>query len=392
MYYHIILNIAVVSNYYCGTRLIGTNAGVRGYKYILPDNDIPCDLNSIIEKKGDRMIDYYPVPGFGTLKSEILDMGLCTGCSICTIICRFENLVFEDRPVLKQECSSCQLCNIVCPRAGDISQKLQKDWEILDRHAIIRSARSTDEGILKVCQDGGVTTSLLWYALNMGLIDGAVVSGVKDLKPVPIIASTYQELVSSAGVRYSPSPTYQALISHSGNGNGKSREARFGLVGTPCQILALRNMQVPDIEGAVLEPSDLIKFNIGLFCMEQFDSRLIEYIGKKINLKNAKKFNMRGDGLHITFSDGSKTLVDKNVIKDFVRPNCHVCTDFTSKYADISVGNAGSPPGWTTVIIRSESAKAIYSGALRSGFIIENKNFKQLLLNRSVNTFMNIYL
>ncbi|NJD52178.1 MAG: hypothetical protein FIB07_04855 [Candidatus Methanoperedens sp.] len=69
------------------------------------------------------MIDYYPVPGFGILKSEILDMGLCSGCSI------------------------------VCPRAGVISQKLQKDWEILDRHAIICSARSTDDGILKVCQD-----------------------------------------------------------------------------------------------------------------------------------------------------------------------------------------------------------------------------------------------
>ncbi|NJD77341.1 MAG: hypothetical protein FIB08_09645 [Candidatus Methanoperedens sp.] len=319
------------------------------------------------------MIDHYPVPGFGTLKSEILDKGLCTGCSICTIMCRFENLVFEDLPVMKQECSSCQLCNIVCPRAGEISQKLQKDWEILDRHAIIRSARSTDEGILKVCQDGGVTTSLLWYALSRGLIDGAVVSGVKDLKPVPIIASTYQELVSSAGVRYSPSPTYQALLSHSRNGNVKGREARLGLVGTPCQILALRNMQVPDIEGAVLEPSDLIKFNIGLFCMEQFDSSFLEYLKTKIDMQNAKKFKMTGNGLNITFADGSKILVENAEIRNFVRSNCRVCVDFTSKYADISVGSAGSPTGWTTVIIRSDAGRAIYSGALRCGHIIENQ-------------------
>ena len=147
------------------------------------------------------MQDYYPKPGFGTLKSEILDRGLCTGCSICTIMCRLENIAFDGRPVMKQECISCQLCTIVCPRANGVSPVLQKEWELHKRYALIRSARSTDEGILKVCQDGGVTTALLWYALSKGFVNGAVVSGVKDLKPVPMIATTYEELLSSAGVR-----------------------------------------------------------------------------------------------------------------------------------------------------------------------------------------------
>lgn len=121
------------------------------------------------------MQDYYPKPGFDTLKSEILDKGLCTGCSICTIMCRFENIAFEGRPVMRQECVNCQLCTIVCPRANGISSVLQKEWELQNRFALIRSARSTDQGILKVCQDGGVTTALFWYALTKGFVNGAVV-------------------------------------------------------------------------------------------------------------------------------------------------------------------------------------------------------------------------
>lgn len=305
--------------------------------------------------------------GFRKLKSDILDKGLCTGCSICTVMCRLENIAFDGHPVMRQECASCQLCNIVCPRAGEVSRNLQKEWDTLDRHAIIRSARSTDEGILKVCQDGGVTTSLLWYALNAGLIKGAVVSGVKDLKPIPMIATTYEELVSSAGVRYSPSPTFQALLYHSrdGGSNGRNHSTKLGLVGTPCQVLAMRNMQMPDMEGAILEPSDSIEFIIGLFCMEQFDSKLTEYLRNKMDLQNAKKFKMTKDGLIINFADGSKALVEHAEIKRFVRSNCRICADFTSKYADISVGSAGSPAGWTTMIIRSEIGRSIYYGALR---------------------------
>ncbi len=320
------------------------------------------------------MLDYYPTPGFGKLKSDILDKGLCTGCSICTVMCRLENIVFDERPVMKQECASCQLCTIACPRAGETSQILQKEWDILNRHAFIRSAQSTDEGILKVCQDGGVTTSILWSALSKGLINGAVVSGVCDLKPVPMVATTYEELVSSAGVRYSPSPTYQALLPFTKNSsfNGLRRSPRLGLVGTPCQVLALRNMQLPDMEGVVLEPSDFIDFTIGLFCMEQFDGELINHLKKKMDMQGAKKFKMNKNGLTIIFSDGGKFLIENKELNAFVRYNCRFCTDFTSMYADISVGSAGSPSGWTTVIIKSDIGRSIYYGALRSGFIVEN--------------------
>lgn len=318
------------------------------------------------------MQDHYSHMGFRTLQSEILDRGLCTGCSICTIMCRFENIAFDGRPFMKQDCVNCQLCTIVCPRANGVSPVLQKEWESHNKYALIRSARSTDEEILKVCQDGGVTTALLWHAMSKGFVNGAVVSGVKDLKPVPMIATTYEELLSSAGVRYSPSPTYQALLPLA-RSNGHYRRMRLGLVGTPCQVLALRNMQLPDMDGVVLEPSDHIEFIIGLFCMEQFDGELINYLGKKMDIQKAKKFKITKEGLNIIFSDGGKTIVGHDEINKFVRYNCRFCTDFTAMYADISVGNAGSGNGWTTVIIKSDIGRKLYYSALNEGFIVENE-------------------
>ena len=42
------------------------------------------------------------------------------------------------------------------------------------------SARSTDSKILEVSQDGGIVSALLCYALDEGIIEGAVVAGTPD--------------------------------------------------------------------------------------------------------------------------------------------------------------------------------------------------------------------
>ena len=39
------------------------------------------------------------------------------------------------------------------------------------------SARSTDKRIQKVAQDGGIASALLIYAIEEGIIEGAVVAG-----------------------------------------------------------------------------------------------------------------------------------------------------------------------------------------------------------------------
>ena len=42
------------------------------------------------------------------------------------------------------------------------------------------SARSTDKELLKHAQDGGIVSSLFAYALEEGIIDGAIVAASKE--------------------------------------------------------------------------------------------------------------------------------------------------------------------------------------------------------------------
>ncbi len=42
------------------------------------------------------------------------------------------------------------------------------------------SARSTNKEILKHAQDGGIVTSLFGFALDEGIIDGAIVAATKE--------------------------------------------------------------------------------------------------------------------------------------------------------------------------------------------------------------------
>ena len=50
----------------------------------------------------------------------------------------------------------------------------------LGKYKACVSARSTDKEILKHAQDGGIVTSLFGYALDAGIIDGAIVAATKE--------------------------------------------------------------------------------------------------------------------------------------------------------------------------------------------------------------------
>ena len=75
------------------------------------------------------------------------------------------------------------------------------------------SARSTDKKILDVSQDGGIVSALLCYALDEGIIEGAVVAGTpdEDWRPIPTVVTSSDEVIAAAGTKYSMSPTLSAL-------------------------------------------------------------------------------------------------------------------------------------------------------------------------------------
>jgi coenzyme F420 hydrogenase subunit beta len=327
----------------------------------------------------------YEPTAFDKLKEEVINEGICNGCGSCSAVCTANCIKMSEgipvqieREISEQElgkiCLDCGVCMMACPKTNLLLPEVEKKWGTSD-NVWVRTAKSTDDGILNVCQDGGIVTSLLWYAMDRGIINSTVVIGMEDWKPVPRIATTYQELLDSAGSKYSPSASFSVFSPQDAIIKAVQHMPKdwikLGFVGTPCQILAARKMQLPGSEGVVLAPSDKIKLTIGLFCMEQFNPELIDYLG--VDKRDIKKLNIKKEGLIVTLQNGQQMIVPHKDLKRFVKGSCAVCTDFTSKYADISVGSVGSPEGWSTVIVRTDLGREVYMRALSDGYVIEPK-------------------
>jgi coenzyme F420 hydrogenase subunit beta len=325
-----------------------------------------------------------------SLLTQVIESGKCAQCGACVVSCPFGCLDYaKGKPTLVKECKLCGICSHVCPRY---------DWEMAKAEKIafgrerkpdeefgvyrrLVAAQATDERITRVKQDGGIATALLVYALETGVIDSALVSGPNSempFYPVPKLATNTQELIEAAGTKYFCSPNILALPDIL-----KQKKASAAFVGTPCQIHALRNMQIAGLKRL----TGPVKFSIGLLCSECFvyGGLMEEHIHGKLGIAPAgiKKMNIKGKMLVTT--DAGVTAIPLADIKQYVRKSCGVCDDFSSELADISVGGLGLD-GWTFTIIRSEKGEELFSGAEKAGFIttkpLEEGAFALTLLSK----------
>jgi coenzyme F420 hydrogenase subunit beta len=225
-------------------------------------------------------------------------------------------------------------------------------------------AQATDEKILKVSQDGGVATALLSYALKNGLVDSAVVTGAskeKPLYPIPKLASTFAEVLESAGTKYTCSSNIPLLIEAC-----KQKKMKVAFVGTPCQVQAIRKMQA----AGLTRQTGCLNFTIGLMCSGCFtyEGLMENYIHGElgVDLSEIKKMNIKGKLLLTTTS--GVIGIPLAEIRRYQQRSCGGCGDFSSELADISVGGLGLD-GWTLTIIRTKKGEELFSGAEQAGFL-----------------------
>jgi len=271
-----------------------------------------------------------------------------------------------------KECNECGICAKACPQYNWIQQEAEKfvfererkpeeEFGIYRKLAIVQA---TDNQILKVCQDGGAVTALLFFALKEGIIDSAIVAmedSQKPFYPHPTLATTLQEILQSAGTKYFYSPNILALTEAI-----KQKKSRVAFVGTPCQIRAIRKMEMSGLK----KFTNPLKILIGLACSECFnyDGLMENHIHGKlgINPSRIRKMNIKGDML-LTL-DSETVSIPLAEIKQYVRENCSSCNDFSAELADISVGGLGLK-NWSLVIIRTEKGEELFSKAEKAGVI-----------------------
>ena len=324
---------------------------------------------------------------FDNLLEKIVNKNLCNRCGGCVSFCSANNLgalkIGKDgfpEYLDKDKCLHDGICYLICPKTSELEEELKHhyDWRYpMGNWIDVFSARSTDSEVTKVATDGGVVTSLLIYLLENKVIDGAIVSkriGTHGRKP--IIAKTRSDLIDAAGSSffetkhldelgniYSASFPIIKVIKESATDSMK----KLAIVGTACQIEAIRKMQLLNIV-----PSHLIIFTIGLFCMQCFT---IEDLSKKnfakthqVDINDIQKVNIK-DNLILKMKSNISFHIPLEEIEEIARPACLACNDFSNEFADISVGGVGSHDGYTTVLIRSSLGKQIYAEALYQGYV-----------------------
>jgi coenzyme F420 hydrogenase subunit beta len=324
---------------------------------------------------------------FADLEAEVVKKGICGKCGGCVSFCsanRIGALVIDERGFPsygdKDKCLECGLCYMVCPQTRPMKDEVEEQfqWKPPIGHFVdIFSARSAHTEVRERATDGGVVTSLLIHMLEKGFIDGAAVSVSADpLRRKAVVATSREELLLAAGSQFEESPhleevgkgytTYVPVVK-SIQEMAPKKISKLAIVGTPCQINAIRKMQALKIA-----PSDVVIFTIGLFCMQCFEvGNLMEKTfvkAHKIRVDDIMRVNIKEDFI-LTMKSGVSLHIPLKEIEEIARPACLACGLFANDYADISVGGLGSPDGYTTVMIRTIKGKEMFADALYHGRI-----------------------
>jgi len=102
---------------------------------------------------------------------------------------------------------------------------------------------------------------------------------------------------------------------------------------------------------------------------EVFRKVLEKLIEEKLIDQEVKKFEIKS-GKFIAHKEGEPPFEVKiRKLKELSRTCCRVCLDYTSELADLSIGNVGSPDGYSTVLVRTEKGEASLRATEKKGLI-----------------------
>ena len=321
--------------------------------------------------------------------ADVAKNNLCTGCGACAGLCpRGAIDMIKDKTrgiylprINKEKCNQCGICFNICPGHSvnfrqlnlAIFGKEPEDIRI-GNYLSCCIGHASDYKTRYNSSSGGLVTSLLIFALEEGMIDGALVtrmSSKNPLKPQPFIARTKEEIVSAAKSKYCPVPANIALREILENAG------KYAVVGLPCHIQGIRKAEMVN---PILR--DRIVLHMGIFCGRNISSLGTEFQLKRMGIKKeeVEKIDYRGEGwpgkLIIQLKNKQSKLSESyfdyydNRFASFVPWRCTLCSDMLSELADISFGDAWLPElekekvGESVVIIRNEKAMNLLRKAI----------------------------
>ncbi len=323
------------------------------------------------------------------LYDEVVTTGLCTGCAGCVVVCPHSVLSYDDKNGVYKpwqnedsyggpaDCShgdkACTTCTRACPRFGSWESEIdefmfgraRKPEELSGIYKDVVLARATDPILHEVGQDGGLVSAMLVYALEHDLIDAALVSYLEGdgttWKAIPGVARTREDVIASAGSRYTYSANTMAYL------DLEKSEERIALVGMSCQSSSPPAMK----QRKAGKVARRISLNIGLLCSKTFDDAIFEELFEaKYGLKKSemKKMNIKGV-FQIWMKNGDYHEVPLKECHAWTREGCKMCPDFAAEHADISTGGIGAFNDWTLTIVRTDAGRDLMARLVEDGWI-----------------------
>jgi coenzyme F420 hydrogenase subunit beta len=312
------------------------------------------------------------------LDKKVIEPHWCSHCTACVGSCPVERIVGGDQEIsedLDIPCTDCSLCVRVCPRYE------YENIKGLGDYLEVFSARSTRfEG-----QDGGLATDMFVTAMEMGIIDTAIVVSSDDKwRPYLKIARTPEEILMGRKTKYALADVLTAL-----KAADRVSKKGIGIVGVPCQIEGYDSMR--DKIGYFTRK---VKLVLGIFCTENFYYKRFyeEFISETMGIKpgDLKRTDMKKGVLTITPQEGEERKIKLKEIEHYALLGCHICQHFINQTADVSLGGSGSEPGYSSAFVRNENGKKVLDYMKEKGYIelAPEEKLEQVM---KTNTFMTKY-
>ncbi|RLA98611.1 MAG: hypothetical protein DRG37_06290 [Deltaproteobacteria bacterium] len=313
--------------------------------------------------------------GSKELMEDVISRDMCIGCGACNYLCPYFR-PYRGKVAMLFPCDIDKgRCWAYCPKAEVDLEELSKTLygkaykgDPLGSYEEIRISRAGPRMVTKGdFQAGGTVSSIISLALKKGYISSAVLTDRKGILPVPRIVTSPEEVLECSTSKYTAAPTLAAF-----NQAVKDGYRNIGVVGTPCQVLAVAQMRSNPMEDNDFEdPTGLV---LGLFCTWALDYRAFErFITKRVDIERIKKVDIPpppAEIMEVYSDDGAKMEIPLDEVRKLVPETCSYCTDMTSEFADISVGVLEGRPDMNTLIVRTKRGKAIVDEAVREGFLV----------------------
>ena len=311
--------------------------------------------------------------GSAELTENVQKKGLCVNCGTCVGQCPYF-MSHKGKIAMLFPCTITKgRCFANCPKTEVDYEKItnslfDKDYDgsPLGHFLEIKKGRAGYKIKSKGgFQNGGAVSALISFAMEQGLIDAAALTTRDGLVPVPVLATSVDEVLKCSSSKYMAASTVFSV-----NAYAKSGKNKLGIVGTPCQLTGVAQMRMNTLSKE--DFTDPVALSIGLFCTWAIDTRKFTELVKGLtDASNITAMDVPPPPENVLRLVADEKLIDIPLddIRKIVPGGCAICPDMTSEFSDISIGALEGDSTFNTIIIRTEKGAELVAAAVREGYI-----------------------